>query len=66
MRILEDNPAVKWLEDRFENQGRSQREIEIARNLLQRGRDIQEVAEDTGLDVSRVAELQTELQAHAV
>ncbi|MCL2197426.1 MAG: hypothetical protein FWB80_00735 [Defluviitaleaceae bacterium] len=40
--------------------------LEIAENLLRRGRNIQEVAEDTGLDISRVAELQEELQDHAV
>jgi len=62
MRILEDSPAVRV----FGNWGRSQREIEIATNMLRRGRNIQEVAEDTGLDLSRVAELQEELHAHAV
>ena len=59
MRILEDNPAIKWLEDR----GRNQREIEIASNMLRRGRNtVQEISEDTGLDVERIIDLQKELQ----
>ena len=62
MRILEDSPAVRV----FGNWGRNQEKIEIAVNMLRRGRNIQEVAEDTGLDLSRVAELQEELHAHAV
>ena len=62
MRVLEDSTAVRVIGD----WSRTQREIEIATNLLRRGRNIQEVAEDTGLDLSRVTELQEELQAHAV
>jgi len=62
MRILEDSPAVRVFEKLFRNQ----REVEIAINMLRRGRDIQEVAEDTGLELSKVAELQTELRAQSV
>jgi hypothetical protein len=62
MRVSEDSTAVRVIGD----WSRTQREIEIATNLLRRGRNIQEVAEDTGLDLSRVSELQEELQAHAV
>ena len=59
MRILEDNPAIIWLEDR----GKSQQKIEIARNMLRRGRNtVQEISEDTGLDVERILDLQKELQ----
>jgi len=65
MPILEDNPAIKWLENRGESRGMNKKMIEIAKNLLRRGRNIEEVAEDTGLEISKVAELQTELQAHA-
>jgi len=67
MHVLEDSPAVRVLEDRGVikgiNQGRNQRDIEIAQNMLRRGRSIQEISEDTGLDVDRIAELQNELQA---
>jgi len=62
MRILEDSPAVRVLESR----GRNQATLEIAKKLLRRGLNIQEVSEDTGLDIAKVAELQTELQAQAV
>jgi hypothetical protein len=62
MRVLEDSTAVRVIGD----WSRSQEKVEIAMNLLRRGRNIQEVAEDTGLDLSRVAELQEELHAHAV
>jgi len=66
MKILEDSPVIKFFEDRFLTQGltqgRNQTMIEIATNMLQRGRNIQEVSEDTGLDISKVAELQAELQ----
>ena len=61
MRVLDDSPAVRVLESR----GRKQEKIEIAKNMLRRGRNIQEVSEDTGLEISKVAELQTELQAQA-
>jgi hypothetical protein len=66
MPVLENNPAIKWFENMFENRGRNQEKIEIAQNMLRRGRSIQEVSEDTGLSLSRVTELQEELQAHAV
>jgi len=62
MRVLEDSTAVRVIGD----WSRNQTLIKVAENMLRRGRDIQEVSEDTGLDVSKVAELQTELQVHAV
>ena len=58
MRVLEDSPAVRVLEDR----GRNQRDVEIAQNMLRRGRSIQEISEDTGLTIDRVTELDRELQ----
>jgi hypothetical protein len=61
MRILEDSPAVRVLESR----GRNQREIEIAINMLRDGDDAPKVSRITGLEMTRVTELQTELQAHA-
>ena len=61
MRILEDSPAVRVLEKR----GRSQREVEIATNMLRRGRSYQEISEDTGLTVDRITELDKELKALA-
>ena len=62
MRILDDSPLVVVLEKR----GRNQKEIEVARNMLRRGRNYQEISEDTGLDVGRIAELDNELQTHVV
>ena len=62
MRILEDNPAVKWLEDR----GMNKKTLEIAENMLRDGDDAPKVSRITGLDIAKVAELQMELQAHAV
>ena len=59
MRILEDSPAVRVLEDRGVRKCNEQ----TARNLLRRGRDVREVSEDTGLELSRVIELQDELQS---
>ena len=56
---LEDNRAVKVLSDIIEKR----KVTEIARNLLRRGRNIQEVSEDTGLSLARIAELQTEIQS---
>ena len=66
MRILEDNPAVKWLEDRGRTEGRNQEKIEIAVNMLRDGDDAPKVSRITGLDIAKVAELQAELQAQAV
>ena len=50
---LENNSAVRVLEDR----GRNRRDIEIAINMLRRGRSHQEISEDTGLSLERVTEL---------
>jgi len=62
MRVLEDSTAVRVIGD----WSRNQTLIEVAKNMLRRGRNIQEVVEDTGLDISRVSDLQKELQSHAV
>jgi len=59
MRILEDSPAVRVLEDR----GRLQEKNEIAMNMLNDGDDYARIARITGLDVERIAELEKELQA---
>jgi hypothetical protein len=62
MRVLEDSPAVRV----FGNWGRNQALIEVAENMLRDGDDAQKVSRNTGLDLSRVEELQEELHAHAV
>jgi len=59
MFALEDNRAVRVLQDR----GRKQRDIEIAINMIKDGDDAQKISRITGLELSRIAELQTELQA---
>ncbi|MCL2378842.1 MAG: hypothetical protein FWC77_06925 [Defluviitaleaceae bacterium] len=59
MLQLENNPAVKTLEER----GRSKEKIMIAINMLQDGDDASKVSRITGLSLTRVAELQAELQA---
>ena len=66
MRILEDSPAVRVLESRGESRGRNQTLVEVAINMLRDGDDAPKVSRITGLDIAKVAELQTELQAHAV
>ena len=58
MRILEDNRAVRVLQD----MGRSKRDIEIAVNMLKDGDSIQKIVRITGLDEARVVELQNGLQ----
>jgi len=65
MRILEDSPAVRVLENRGKSQGMNQKAVEIAQNMLRRGRSYHEISEDTGLTVDRVEELEKELLAHA-
>jgi len=62
MRILDDNPFKIVIE----NWARNQREIEIAQNMLRRGRSYKEISEDTGLSVDRIAELDSELQTQVV
>ena len=59
MRILEDSPAVRVLEDRGVRKGIEQ----TARNMLLDGDDFSKISRITGLDVDRIAELQNELQA---
>jgi hypothetical protein len=61
MRILEDSPAVRVLESR----GMNKKMLEIATNMLRDGDDAPKVSRITGLDLSRVAELQEEIQACA-
>lgn len=63
MRILEDSPAVRVLEDRGVRKGIQQGMEKIAKNMLRRGRNIQEISEDTGLNIVRITELQNELQS---
>ena len=65
MRILEDSPAVRVLEDRGVIRGMNQKAIEIAKNMLHRGRSYQEISEDTGLSVDRITELDKEIKALA-
>jgi hypothetical protein len=60
MPVLENNPAIKWFENMFENRGRNQEKIEIAQNMLRDGDDVSKVARITGLDITVVTELQKE------
>jgi uncharacterized protein YerC len=57
MRILEDTTGFRLIEAR----GRNQRDIEIAQNMLRRGRNYQEISEDTGLSIEKIDELAKEL-----
>ena len=61
MQILEDNRAVRVLE----NRGRSQRETEIAINMLRDGDDFAKISRNTGLPITRIEELANELKALA-
>ena len=73
MRIYDDNPAIRFFEDRGMTQGmskgmtqgRNQRDVEIAGNMLRDGDDHQKISRITGLSVERIMELQNELQAVA-
>ena len=48
------------------SQGRLENAIEVVKKMLRRGKNtIQEISEDTGLELSKVMELQMELQANA-
>jgi len=62
MRVLEDSTAVRVISD----WGMDKKMVEIAVNMLRDGDDVQKVSRNTGLDLSRVAELQEGLQAHVV
>ncbi|MCL1877531.1 MAG: hypothetical protein FWF80_01600, partial [Defluviitaleaceae bacterium] len=62
MRVLEDSTAVRVIGD----WSRNQEKVEIAINMLRDGDDAPKVSRITGLDIAKVAELQTELQAQAV
>jgi hypothetical protein len=63
--ILEENRAIRVITEIGREQGieygRMQGIEQTARNLLRRGRDIQEISEDTGLSITRIAELQDEM-----
>jgi hypothetical protein len=69
MRILEDSPVIRFLEDRGRSQGisqgisqgREQEKIFIAQNMLQDGEDINKISRITGLEISKITELQEEL-----
>jgi uncharacterized protein YerC len=61
MRILEDTTAFRVLEAR----GRSQEKESIAVNMLRRGRNYQEISEDTGLSMERIDELAKEILVNA-
>jgi len=61
MRVLEDSPAVRVLEDR----GRNQMVVEIAQNMLEGGEDYSKISRFTGLDVDRIAKLHNEMQAQS-
>ena len=61
MRILEDSPAVRVLEDR----GRNQEKIMIAKNMLQEGEDYSKISKFTGLSVDRIKELDNEVQVQS-
>ena len=61
MRVLEDSPAVRVLEDR----GRLQEKLIIAQNMLNDGDDYTKITRITGLTLDRVMELDKELQAQA-
>ena len=67
MRILEDNPAIRTLEDRGIikgiQQGIQQEKITIATNMLREGDNISKIAKITGLDITRIIELQSNLFA---
>ena len=64
--VLEENRAVRALTDLGIKWGIEQGIEQTAKNMLQRGRDIQVISEDTGLSVSRIAELQAELLAQSI
>jgi hypothetical protein len=57
--VLEGNRAVKVLTDIGRKQGLEQ----TVKNMLRRGRNIEEISEDTGLSIARITELQDELSA---
>jgi hypothetical protein len=59
--LLEENRAVRVLTEI----GRKEGIIKIALNMLRRGRDIKEIAEDTGLSVAEIIKLQDDRLATA-
>ena len=63
MRVLEDSPAVRVLEDRGMNKGRLQEKADIALNMLQAGEDYSRISLFTGLDLDRITALDKERQA---
>jgi len=65
MRILEDSPAVRVLEDRGVRKGIQQGIEQTARNMLQDGDDYSKIARITGLSSERIEELDRELRTQA-
>jgi DNA-binding phage protein len=63
--MLEENRGVKVLANIYTKKGFEQGIVQTAMNMLRRGRDIQEIAEDTGLSVAKIATLQEELLAQS-
>jgi len=63
---LENNAAVRVLENRGMNRGRNIMAIEIAQNMLHAEYGYEDISKMTGLDVDRIAELDSELQAKVV
>ena len=61
MRILEDSPAVRVLE----NRGRNQRDVEIAINMLCARENYDRISLFTGLTTERIAEIASELRIQA-
>jgi hypothetical protein len=61
MRILEDTTGYRLIEARGRTQGRNQREIEIAQNMLRDGDDYNKIARNTGLEMEKIDELAKEL-----
>ena len=49
--------AIKFIEE-----GREERSIEFARKLLKRGRPIEEIVEDTELNIEKVLEIKKEME----
>ena len=62
MRILEDSPAVRVLEDRGRRLGGIDKAVEIAINMLNDGDDYSRISRITGLDSDRIAEIDKERQ----
>ena len=62
MRILEDSPAIRVLEDRGIIIGKDQGITEIAKNMLKEGDEYSKISRITGFDIDRIKALHDELQ----